>query len=189
MRVRRIVARNLGVRLAAVLCVAMGILSVQIWQSSSEPVVGVLQVRLQPEPETVIGNRDLDNYEFGGQGAECSSAFWSESDCDKLKNKEREFILKHWKKRKRAYIVLKRSGMHYSKTIHVFIEPDKNGEWCVVSREKYLSHLSGFTNTIDENRGYFIKIRSAKEEGYCCESRGTNLLFFLDKDGNEVFRL
>lgn len=137
----------------------------------------------------VSQERDLSLYEFGGQRADCKMMYSADvKRCKTALEKSRYFILKHWQTKTKGFISLKQTTLDSTRESHIFIEPDKNGNWHIVwSTEGW--NMAGSPQQ-SETTAYATDIRSVKlkratRDDYHFET-GTNYLSFLNKDGEEV---
>jgi hypothetical protein len=53
-------------------------------------------------------------------------------DCDS--KKARDFIWENWTKKKRAYLTISADSIDSTSTLHIFIEPNKKGNWTIAGR-------------------------------------------------------
>ncbi len=150
----------------------------------------VLEQKL-PEPETIIQNRNLSDYDIGGNFSNCFGTELVDQaemrKCATNLDKARNFILNHWQTRKRGYIVHKTGGRDNGKDFHIFIEPDENGKWRIVERsEKSYSTLSRLDcRQVISQDIRMVKRKSATEDVDHLII-GKYYLSFLDKYGEEV---
>lgn len=64
--------------------------------------------------------------------------------------RSRQFLWEHWRDHRRAYLTLTQSGVDYTSTYHIFVEPDDIGRWRI-----YRRHLDRH-ELIDEPTVYFL---------------------------------
>lgn len=191
MKIKRVIIRHLLRRFILVLCFSVGVI-VWYWQTPSDSTPTPFLVHLQPEPKTIIQNRNLSEYNYGGIIPSCFNNFSIPiKECEASEKRARDFILKHWQNKKRACIIVEYQGSDVAGEQHVFIEPNNNGQWEIVWREdvdtSYIS-MRGFQSNITFETACFIKTKRATEDDYPHKS-GTSFLVFLDKDGKEIASL
>ncbi len=134
-----------------------------------------------------IQNRDLSLYELGGEFSNCFNHGFGNSEfrkCEKKQSEARSFISKHWKDKKLGYITYELSGYDSGSESYIFIEPDSNGEWSVISRS-----TGDYRNqNLEETKGYSVKYkRAASDDDYPFEI-GTSFLTIRDENGKVVDR-
>src|SRR5688572_28278943 len=100
MKIKTFVAQHIIIRLVGVLCFFIGVSFAWSWQTQPESAPTHFLVHLQPEAEKVYQNRNLSDYEFGGRTSKCNEM--PQKEAYKCYSAARDFILKHWKDRKRA---------------------------------------------------------------------------------------
>lgn len=183
---RKFVLWNFNLRLFAILTFAVGVSAAWNWQPKSKQTPASFLVHLQSEPETIMQNRNLSDYDLGGQSVDCFNNFDIErKKCEVLRNKARDFILKHWQDKTRAYIIIEFNGVDTFSNYHVFIEPDKNDEWHIIWREEISSFNRGFGGTIVGTDARFVERKRATKNDYPYKL-GSSYLVFSDKDGKTV---
>ena len=191
MKIKRIVIRHFLRRFIAILCLSIGVI-VWYWQTPTDSVPTHFLVYLQSEPKTIIQNRNLSEYDYGGIIPHCLNNFEIPiKECEASENRARDFILKHWQNKKRAYIIIEYGGTDVYGEKHVFIEPNNKGQWEIVRREDVgISNfvMRGFQSNIIVETACFIKTKRATEDDYPHKS-GTSYLVFLDKNGKEIASL
>jgi hypothetical protein len=97
-------------------------------------------------------------------------------------SKLRDFVWEHWQTKKRAYIRISFDSVDAVSTSHLFIEPDRDGQWHVAWR--IARHTNEITD-IPEIRA--IRQRPATREDIECRCHpGTILLSFIDWEGDEI---
>lgn len=71
--------------------------------------------------------------------------------------------------------------------IHVFIEPDKKGDWHIIWKREYSDFERGFSSNISDEEITSVKYKTTTdiEEDYPFEI-GTKYLIFLDKENNKI---
>jgi hypothetical protein len=190
MKIKRIVVLRLLRRFIAVLCFSFGVI-VWYWQTPPDPVPTSFLVQLPSPPETIIQSRNLSEYDYGGIIPSCFNNFEiSVKECEATEKRARDFILKHWQNKKRAYIIVQYGGTDVSGEKHVFIEPNNSGQWEIVRREDAGASnfvMRGFGSNIIVETARFIKTKRAtnKNDDYP-HKLGTSYLIFFDKDGKEI---
>lgn len=181
---RKIVFKNIKLRLVAILIFAICSFIVWNWNSNNKSIPTRYLVSLQPEPKTIFQDRDISAYEYGGRIADCFNNFdILAKDCRLAEKQAREFIYKHWQDKKRAYIILE-FNCDVCNEYYVFIEPDKNGNWHIVWREELSYFERGFSSNISNEEMISVVYKITTEDDWL--EIGTKLLSFLDKDGKEV---
>ena len=161
-------------------------ISVNLPQVESNTPLYIQLPKPLPEPETIVQNRNLSDYEFGGNFSNCNEIEETEiRKCEANADKARNFILKYWQTKKRAYIVYERIGTHGGNDHHIFIEPDENGNWHIIERWE-----TGFP-IIDGRDFRFVKSQDSRDVKRKPKTKdvdwmpGKYYLQFFDKDGNE----
>jgi hypothetical protein len=187
-------------RIVALITLIVSVFAVRFWQPSdvlfddSENVVENSDiVQIVPEihdlssPEAEIQGRNLSEYKFGGRFFNLSE----KTDLELLHSAEafdyaRNFILKNFREKKRAYIIYEFSGADMGSDIYYFIEPDKNNVWRVVERWK-TSRVRPDSWIHEINESVFYKIKKnpvlKNSDKY---QLGFFYLSFLDKDGKKI---
>lgn len=131
------------------LTLAIGLASVPFFQSLKEnlteirvdlpQVESTTPIFITPyasqENETVIQDRNLSLYDFGGKILNCDEFEKNEAKiCEDDKIKARGFIWNHFKNKKLGYIInIVMCDYSYCEE-YFFIEPDENGEWHIPRR-------------------------------------------------------
>ena len=188
---KRFVARDIYFRFIGILFFAFGTVAVWIWQSQTEKPATRFLVRLPTkltDSETIVQNRNLSDYDFGGNFSNCNGIEWTEiRKCEVAIYKARDFILNRLKGKKRGYIVYEWTGVDNGNDFHIFIEPDEYGNWHVVERsEKVYSILS----KDDFRQIKSLDIRQVRRKLVTEDTDrwtpGKYYLIFLDKDGEQV---
>ncbi len=180
---KRFVFKNLQYRIFALLVLIISVLGVNYWQSFDNSIYGSLLVRLQPEPEPIFQNRDLSKYDFGGEVAGCFN--YSSKECESEVEQARKFILNHWKNKKRGYVILLYSGTH-GRVRHVFIEPNKNGQWQVTLNNEVADFDRDFNKNISQIYATKVKRKFVNKKLYPLNNNDS-MLVFLDSDGEEIY--
>lgn len=132
----------------------------------------------------LIENRDLSLYDSHPAFSNCFNQGFDDSEfrkCQKELPKTRDFIFQHWKEKKRAYIVYEWTGVDCAGDIHIFIEPDNNGEWHIILRSAGDFRYQNLEETI----GFSLKYKRATVDDYPLE-KGTLYLSVRDEKGKEV---
>lgn len=179
----------MNLRAVAIRCFAVGIIAIWMWNSylSSEP--SRFLVHLEAEPETILQDRDLSLYALGGQTEDCFNNFEDEPrECEAQREKARDFILRHWHSKRRAYIEVQFNAIDRFYEHHVFIEPSQRGEWEIVWRSP-MYRFGGGPLRVRVTTASDVKRRWAKDYDDNSHPRGTSFLVFLDKHGEEVWSL
>lgn len=183
---KRLVFRNLQYRVFAVLILAVCVIGVKYWENYNKRITGRFSVYLQPEPETIIQNRNLLNYDFGSRIASCFNNFEIPPQvCESSKTQARNFILDHWKVKKRAYIILEFNGVDNFSEYYVFIEPDNYGKWQIVWNKEFSDFERGFAKNIFSSFATDIKLEFADIHHFPFK-RNYSILVFLNDKGNKV---
>lgn len=88
------------------------------------------------EHQVIFGDRDISFYDNGGlQGCGREQKSSDPAQCERSLEKARSFVWKHWREKKRGYIAVTGVASSDVKWVtHLFIEPAKDGNWCVVER-------------------------------------------------------
>ncbi|MEP6923957.1 MAG: hypothetical protein ABI954_05810 [Pyrinomonadaceae bacterium] len=185
---KRFVAIRTMPRLIAGICLTIGVFASWSWQLATEKTATCFLVHLQPEPQTIIQNRVLSDYNFGGRSADCFNNFSIKTrKCEAIRAEARSFILKHWQDKKRAYLVVEFNSVDSFSEYHIFIEPDESGEWHIVWRQIAPSTRS-FAGNIEVMTTSFIKSKQTTTNTHRYRL-GTSYLVFLDKNANEIASL
>ena len=84
--------------------------------------------------KNIAQKRDTSQYIWGGH-IDCRG--WAIKDelsfeCDKTK--VGDFIWQNWTNKKRGYITISGDSVDALSTMHIFIEPNKSGEWTIIER-------------------------------------------------------
>src|SRR5262249_8498685 len=82
---------------------------------------------------SLLGSRDMSLYEDGGDhSSPCFQVSAAEPDCGESLAYARKFIWSHWHNKLRGYLRITFCRGDRCTEAHLFIEPDKNGDWRVV---------------------------------------------------------
>ena len=186
---RKFVFKNINLRIAAALFFLVGLFIVSDWQNYNQPAPARFLVKLPPKPETILQNRDLSIYDFGGRiDFTINQLEISAKSRESSQKNARDFIFKHWEEKKRAYIILEFGGVDNFSEFHVFIEPAENGEWKIVWRKKFSDLERGFSSGISSETASWVEYKTAGKEDFPYQT-GTAYLIFLDGEGNKVASL
>ena len=120
-------------------------------KTQSKTTTTYVKVVFQPNGELTAGgiteNRDLAKYVDGGF-FDCRG--WIDAQkrqlCDE--HKLRDFIWKQWHEKSRGYVRVTYDSVDAVSTSHIFIEPDKSGNWSVKWRIARWHALPGGSNQI-----------------------------------------
>lgn len=178
----------------------LGVSVYWVWESQIRPhsAPTAFTVRFAPElPEReittqeinlgeIIQNRNLAEYD---QISVSNCAHMSDGEyrkCEKSLEKGRRFILNHWKKKKRAHIIYDWSGIDASAEIHIFIEPDGNGKWHIISRWEGDRRTFFYEDVpkIYEHQAVRVKSKKMTKNTYPFHA-GEYYLIFIDENGQE----
>jgi hypothetical protein len=189
----RITSRNFSYRLIALLCLAMGVLVVKVWQPADAPSMILVhappvgsKVDLFPDwppisPAVLLEGRNLSDYEFGGEIDECSWRTEKASrPCLSRRQEAREFIYERFKAKKRAYIVFYFPCTDCVPVLHIFVEPDSSGVWRIVMRLE-----DARFGVFDREAAYDVRFRRSDADEREKE-RASRLLSFVDRSGIEI---
>ena len=183
---KKFVLRDFYLRLFAILTFAVGIFAAWNSRLQFEPTQTRFLVYLQPEPETILQNRNLSDYDLGSRSENCFNNFEVKvEECELSRNKARDFILKHWQEKKRAYIVAEFGGVDSFSEYHIFIEPDNKGNWHILWKQEYSDSEREFAKNISTRDMTSVKRKIATEDDHPYKI-GTYYLIFLDNKGNSV---
>lgn len=189
---KKIVMRGGSLRLIAILCCAIGIITMSNWKT--EPNLAVFTVQIPPklpDPGTILETRDLSNYELGRSFSTCIGVKIKQyKQCEKAMDEGRNFIFNHLKNKKRGYIIHEWSGVDTMGEFHVFVEPDENENWKAVIRwipPRVIFSWNDYYE-IKTEKAFTIK-RKRITESDDRRREGKFYLSFLDKEGEEVFTL
>jgi hypothetical protein len=189
---KRLIYRLTKFRIFAIAFV-LGVLGFWIWQlqtktpQNSTVFVVEFPPTPTPVPQTVVEDRKLSEYEQL-EISNCVGVTDSEyRDCVNSLDRGREFIVKHWKEKRRAYIIYIWCGVDVCGDTHFFIEPDSNANWQVVIRRKRYYTVVGWENLfkVESEEAISVKRKKEKKNLYSYHS-GEFYLQFLDKNGEEV---
>lgn len=193
---RRIRFRNLSRRRVALLCLAVGILTVRLIDENDKmerpsqlPVQiakfapGVRDGGYQFDPAE---GRDINAYDQGEHVDDCS---WYADDefetCRKQTVKRREiarrFIFEHWRSKTLGYLSIDRPCIDCDPTDHIFIEPDELGGWrilIVAAESRYPPRYFA---------AHDVRYRRATKDDRT-EQQATRILSFRDSAGREIDR-
>ena len=146
-----------------------------------------------PTKETPTVERDLSDYAFVGHVVCNEGLSRSAPACQSSYRKGRDFIWKHWREKKRAYIVVMITSPDAGSDVHIFIEPDAANVWRIVWRAESLYCAScpkpDKSGQIYESREIRSVERKRAAETDVDVPVGTTYLVFLDAEGTEVERL
>ncbi|MBX7175094.1 MAG: hypothetical protein K1X72_29220 [Pyrinomonadaceae bacterium] len=156
--------------------------------NSETPIVIVTKPTLTKQflykQSFISKDRDLSQFDNAGEFTERCFSQDNSKECEKKKIEARQFLLNHWKEKKRATIKYYWSGADVEGEGYFFIEPDDNGRWRIIIIREYFG--VGF---IDNNLSLFeatsMKYKRATKDDYPFET-GTYYLSFIDKNGEEV---
>jgi hypothetical protein len=111
--------------------------------------------------QQMVESRDLSQYDFGGyHGCGLNVEDWTSDRCVHTLKKARQFILKHWKEKKRGYVVVKYRSVDAESHSHIFIEPDENGNWRIVWTIERIFGLASCWGDVDKT----ADIRSVEQK-------------------------
>jgi hypothetical protein len=134
---------------------------------------------------TAVGiteNRDMTKYEDGGF-FDCRD--WTRAQgsqpCDE--HKLRDFIWKKWQEKSRGYVRVTYDSPDAVSTSHIFIEPDKNGDWSVRWRIARWHAMAGGSNQITNVERMFAVEQSTEK------SNGQWSVIFKNKAGVTLERI
>lgn len=197
---KRLIYRLTSIRIFAI-AFLLGVTGFWIWhwQNQIQPIPKVFLVQLPPNLsdqkiitqnnslEMIIQNRNLDEYD---RISISNCAYESDDEyrkCEKLLEKGRKFILDHWRKKKRVYIIYDWSGVDAGVQKHIFIEPDAKGNWHLSSRWEGSYSTSFFENVpkVYSNDTVLIKSKKIKKDSYPFRA-GKFYLIFFDENGKEI---
>jgi hypothetical protein len=134
----------------------------------------------------IVQDRDLRQFEDGGDFSEEHSPDFSASDIPRL-SVLRQFIWSRWKQKKLSYVRLWLSGGDNAVAFHWFIEPRKNGRWHIARRE--VNHGGNIPPRQTLSSGPEIISVSWAKRKKTDFWRGDYVLVFRGKSGKEVYRL
>jgi len=196
---KKFTASKIFLRFIGLLTFISGFFAVWFWQyqnkiaeveNKTEEIVFIVPVtseNLKQPEESEIQDRNLSEYAFGGRFTNLSE----KTKFEMLHSAEafdfaRNFILKNWKEKKRAYIIYEFNGVDMGSDIYYFIEPDENRVWRVVERWK-TSRLGIISVIHETNERIFYRLSKNRISKNTDESYlGSFYLRFFDKNGNEI---
>lgn len=133
--------------------------------------------------------RDLSQFDNGG---EFTNQCFPQDDikgCEKKRIEARKFIFKHWKEKKRGFILYNVVGADCITDVHIFIEPGENGKWRIVEMFDYsLNRYAFYEDDLSLTIYNSVKFKRATKDDYPFEI-GEYYLSFLDENGKEGFGL
>lgn len=104
--------------------------------------------------ELVFGQREMSSYTEGGK-FRCEGDF-RDPDCARRISGARNFIWRHWKKRKRGHVAVVTHLDNVESTSHFFIEPNRDGTWSVDVRT---SPMRDRADTAEPRLGRIVDVR------------------------------
>ena len=164
---RKVRFKNIGYRFVFLAFALSGLVLARIYVDSAD-AKHVIVVDIPPPLDTEIGDREINNYDFGGSVANCSAIYYGEEDkvrgtqCYEALDMARDFIEEHFKNRRRGYVILDSPSSDSIGTNYIFIEP-------------------GIPN--DESAGWEVRIRKRVPGPYTWANRNVNTWYYT-----EVFR-
>lgn len=182
---RRLVAKGVLFRAVAVFCFAVGAISTWLFGAETNSTTSRFLIHLEPYPGTILEDRDLRTYDFGGEIVDCRLKRGSELAQHLAEvERARTFILDHWQSKKRAYIIFVYCGVDTISEFHTFIEPADNGEWQIEFRQPVRNTNLGPSERIVATTANGLKLRRDTAD----DKRRTesSCLALLDSDGEEV---
>ncbi len=134
--------------------------------------------------KTISQNRDLSQYEKGGH-VNCRK--WMTKDKQSPQCNEtavRDFIWQMWSEKKLGYITISGDSVDSLSTSHIFIEPDKKGNFQIVRRTVRWSALPGANYWIQDDPKIISVVRVEDKP-----QKGQWTLILKDKSGktSELF--
>ncbi len=163
-------------------------ISVDLPQVESDTPIYIKLPAKLPEPETIVQDRNLSDYESGGKFFDCIP--WMKPtdlrECPANVDKGRNFILNHWQAKKRSYIIYQASGKDNGNDVYFFIEPDENGNWHIVQRWEigFPTYDGQYFRGVESQDIRDVKRKLiAKDDD---RMPGKHYLQFFDKDGKEI---
>lgn len=125
--------------------------------------------------------RELATYSRGEHVEECSWQIGPElRHCVDARENAREFILKNWRSKKRAYVAVDFPCIDCAPVRHLFIEPDTTGRWRIAT----VLEDRRFAPRYPPN-AFGVKYRRANRREVDRE-RVRRVLSFLDESGKEL---
>lgn len=186
---KKIVFKNINLRLTAMLIFLVSLFIVWNWQDKNEPTTARFLVKLQPKPVTILQDRDLSVYDFGGRIDYTINQSEVSAKSRELSQKNaRDFIFKHWQEKKRAYLIIEFGGFDNFSEFYVFIEPNDKGEWKIVWRKEFSDFEREFSSNVSNQEMSSVQYKIAAKEDHPYKV-GTAYLIFLDNNGEEVASL
>ena len=141
--------------------------------------------------QEALQGRDLSSYAAGGDyhATEPRQPSKQIPHIDRL----RTFLWDHWHSKRRAYATLTESGIDTFWTTYIFIEPTEENKWHIVLRGVSPNIRRGPAGFVHKpNRVFDLpevwSLSYARDEGDHLPGV-PRAIVFLDKDGNEVWRL
>lgn len=132
----------------------------------------------------ITQNRDMRQYEQGGY-FDCRG--WApkgetRGECSEIKIQN--FIWQNWASKKRAYIRVTHNSVDATSTSHIFIEPDKNGEWRIAWRIVRAHAIPELNNLIHDILS-IVSVEQIKDKPV----KGLWALAFKNKSGQIVQKM
>ena len=132
----------------------------------------------------ITQKRDISQYTLGGH-IDCRR--WGKENklsVECKKNSLRDFIWQLWTDKKRGYITQSGDSVDASSTAHIFIEPDKKGNWNIVIRIARFQAITGGSYFID-NLSFITSVKRIEDS---TNKDGWKLLL-NSKSGNTIWEL
>ena len=186
--------RRLSLLIAvALITFGIGIAAAYLWLIGRHPtrvpintVVYSAPVAL-PKPAGITQERELSLYDFGGRQG-CGGVYLKTEArrCEASVGKARDFIWKHWREKRRGYVIVKLGSEDAQSDAHIFIEPDELGVWHIAWRWERVFGMNvkpGEVGDMPDIRSVELKRATKKDYRFIA---GASYLSFLGEDGNEV---
>ncbi|HJS52789.1 MAG TPA: hypothetical protein VJ781_12885 [Pyrinomonadaceae bacterium] len=152
----------------------------------------VFYVDIPPPLETEAGERDLSQYEYGGEIKNCAAIIYGEEDeakgqrCLAELEKARSFIQEHFEKHQLGYVIIDSPHINTTGRNYFFIEPDGTGEdWEIRIRGRVPGPYTRFNRNV--NTWYYTEVfrrRIEEDDGYI--EAGTSALVLRSRGVYEL---
>ena len=190
---KKFIYRLTGIRIFAI-AFLLGVTGFWFWQWQNQPQLkpNAFIVTFPSEPpksESILQDRNLADYERLNISNCVGGGLTNEEyqSCLNLLNTGRKLILKHWKEKKRAYILYTCNGYHGASEYHIFIEPNDSGDWHIVSRWETYYTVVGWENLFKVSSTEAFSVKHFRKTKYDdINTIGKFYLKFFDKNGEEI---
>ena len=134
----------------------------------------------------IFEGRDMDLYEGGGHHD--GRGYYPTDQQRRVEaslRSAREFVWSHWQQKKRGYVVVFMSSDDAGSDAHLFIEPDRNGNWQVTWYWERIYGIGICPGAVDKMPPIKnVKLKRATGDDWGFES-GTTFLKMIDEEGDD----